>query len=329
MPNANGFVPHPAGLFLAGDVRANEQIGLTVMHTLFMREHNRIVTELMADNSNLRPEDTFQHARMLVIGEIQHITYTEFLPALLGEDALSPYDGYNRRLKPGIYNEFASAAYRLGHSMVNAELLRLDAAGDPIPEGHLSLRESFFTAPSVLKEEGDLDPILRGLAAQAHQQLDTKIVDDLRNFLFGAPGAGGFDLASLNIQRGRDHGLPSYNHMRAAMGLPKVTSFAEITSDPALQDALYHTYGTVNDIDLWVGGLAEDPMAGSQLGPLFHHIVVHQFTHLRDADRFWYEWSLSPEDLAYVKSRRLSDIIRDNTGIGAELQDDVFHLPAE
>ena len=327
LSNANGFVSDPTSLFLAGDVRANEQIGLTVMHTLFMREHNRLAAKLQRRYGG-DPELIFQTARRLVIAEIQMITYNEFLPALLGSEAIKPYRGYDSSINPSIYNEFSGAAYRLGHSMIGEDLLRLNKKGGEIRKGHLDLRGAFFTAPHYLKQERDIDPILRGLAGQAHQKIDVKIVSDLRNFLFGDPGAGGLDLAALNLQRGRDHGIGSYNDMRESMGLPRITSFAQITSDTELQQALYQTYGSVDDIDLWVGGLAEDPMTehGSQLGPLCHAMLVHQFTELRDGDRFWYQRDLTRFEKRLVRNTTLARVIRRNTGIGKELQANVFYV---
>ena len=286
LTNANGFVTDTTTLFLAGDVRVNEQVGLAVMHTLFVREHNRIAQELADANPTKNAEDIFQEARRMVIGKIQYITYNEWLPVLLGPGAIPGYSGYDDSLNPTIFNEFSVAAFRLGHSMLNEQLLRLDAAGNEIPDGNLDLAEAFFTAPTILQDEDDLDPVLRGLAAQRHQKIDVKIVSDVRNFLFGQPGDGGLDLASLNIQRGRDHGVPSYNAMREAMGLARRTAFDQITSDADLAAALSSTYGSIDEIDLWVGGLAEEPVAGSQLGPLFQAILVKQFTELRDGDRF-------------------------------------------
>ena len=91
------------------------------------------------------------------------------------------------------------------------------------------------------------------------QEIDRFMIDGVRNFLFGPPGAGGFDLASLNIQRGRDHGLPTYNQTRIDFGLAPATSFADISSDPDTQAALSAAYTSSDDVDIWVGGLAEDP----------------------------------------------------------------------
>jgi peroxidase len=152
------------------------------------------------------------------------------------------------------------------------------------------------------------------------------VVDDVRNFLFGAPGAGGFDLASLNIQRGRDHGLPAYNDAREEAGLARAADFADISSDPEVQARLAEAYGDPDAVDLWVGGLAEDPLPRSHLGPLFQRILVAQFEALRDGDRFWYRRSLDARALRDVESTRLSDVIRRNTPIRREIPDDVFHV---
>lgn len=198
--NANAFGVPDEALFLAGDIRANEQIGLTVMHTLWVREHNRIAAILEASSPDATGEEIFQAARRLVVAEIQIITFEEYLPALIGEDAISNYRGYDDDVNPGMFNEFSVAAYRFGHSLVNNQLLRLDANNDSIEEGPLSLRDAFFTAPSLLTTEESLEPVLRGQAQQLSQALDVKVSFELRNFLFGAPGAGGLDLVSLNIQ---------------------------------------------------------------------------------------------------------------------------------
>ena len=323
LPNAGGS---DATLFLAGDVRANEQVGLLALHTLFVREHNRIADEIRAANPGFDDEQIYQAARRLVIGELQVITYREFLPALLGPNALPPYRGYDARIDARIANEFAAASYRFGHSAVSPTLLRLGADGGPIGAGNLALRDAFFS-PQRLADEGGIDPLLRGLAAQACQAVDPYVVDDLRNFLFGPPGAGGFDLASLNIQRGRDHGLPSYNDVRETFGLPRARSLADVTSDPALRARLAAAYGDVDAIDLWVGGLAEDPRPGAMVGELIGVVLADQFTALRDGDRFWYARALSPAERARVEGTRLADVIRRNTGIGSELADDVFRVP--
>jgi hypothetical protein len=148
-------------------------------------------------------------------------------------------------------------------------------------------------------------------------------VDDVRNFLFGAPGQGGFDLASLNIQRGRDHGIADYNTVRVAYGLPRITGFEQITSDASVQSSLAATYGSVDNIDLWIGGLAEDHLPDSSVGATFTAIITDQFTRLRDGDRFWYQNSLSENQIRDIQNTSLADIIRLNTNL-TKLQENVF-----
>ena len=316
----------PADFFLAGDVRANEQAALAAMHTLFVREHNHWATQLAQADPTLSGEEIYQMARAIVGAEMQAITYNEFLPLLLGDDALSDYRGYQEDLDPSIANCFSTAAFRLGHSMLSGTLMRLDAEGQVIAEGNLPLRFAFFN-PAALIDEGGIDPLLRGLASQVCQRIDNQIIDDLRNFLFGAPGQGGFDLASLNIQRGRDHGLGSYNQTREAFGLVPAGNFADINSDPDVQANLAEVYTSVDDIDLWVGGLAESPVRGALVGPTLRAILADQYERLRDGDRFWYEAYLPPSLIDLVERQPLANIIRRNTGIGDELQDDVFRVP--
>ena len=323
LPNGGGPAPT---LFVAGDVRANEQVGLTSMHTLFVREHNRLARIIRRRSTELTDDQIYERARAWVGGMIQVITYNEFLPVLLGPDALKPYIGYDSGVNPGIANEFSTAAYRLGHSMLSPELLRLRKNGRPIPEGPLALRDAFFS-PWRITNEGGIAPLLRGLVHNRAQELDAYIIDDVRNFLFGQPGAGGFDLASLNLQRGRDHGIPGYNDVRLAYGLSPAITFGDITRNRDLQNRLEAAYGSMEKVDVWIGGLAEDHRRGAMVGELFYTILVNQFERLRDGDRFFYLNAFPNYQIKRLEETTLADIIRRNTNIGREIQDHVFLLP--
>jgi peroxidase len=325
-------------LFLAGDVRSNENIELTSMHTLFIREHNRLAEQIAAETPALTDEAIYQRARALVIAEIQAITYNEWLPALLGAGAIKSYRGYNANVNPGIANEFSTAAFRL-HSTINDDVEFFDNDGRSITfdytddygntttiDGEIALFDAFFNR-TMFKQTG-VDGILKYAASTHAEEIDNQLVDSLRNFLFGQPGQGGLDLASLNIQRGRDHGLADYNSVRAAYGLPRVTSFAQITSDAEVQATLKDLYGTVDNIDLWVGGLAEDHVRGSSLEPLFQKIIADQFQRLRDGDRFWYQRVFTGRQLPQIERTTLADIIERNTGVEG-LQNNVFFFRAE
>lgn len=308
--------------FVAGDVRANEQPILAALHTLFVREHNRLCDEFATAHPTWTDEQLYQHARRMNVGFIQAITFEEWLPAL-GID-LAPYTGYNGAMMPNIMNVFSAAAFRLGHTLINDQLRRIDLDGNERPT--LSLRDGFFK-PMLLREQGEIEALFLGMAAQRQQTFDTKVVGDLRNFLFGPPGAGGLDLVAININRGRERGLADYNTLRADMGLPRQTGFNDITSDPDVKVVLEVLYGTVDNIDPWVGMLAEDHVPGAAIGETVRAILTHQFTHLRDGDRFYYENDpdLSSAEIEAIRTTTLADLIRRNTE-ATQVQDAIFFI---
>ncbi len=318
--------PLPAGqLFAAGDIRANENIELTAIQVLFLREHNRVADGIAARHPGLSDEEVYQRARQWVGAELQAITYNEFLPALLGEDALRAYAGYRPSVSPGIANEFAHAAFRVGHTFLGDDVEFLNDAGEEVRE-EVPLSEAFFN-PGLVIETG-IEPILKYLATDKAREGDTVLVNGVRNLLFGPPGAGGTDLGALDIQRGRDHGLADYNTMRAAYGLKRVHSFAQITPDRVLQQKLRDLYGSVDDIDAFVGGLAERHAPGASVGPLFQRIIADQFQRLRDGDRFWYQRLYSGSELRELEGTTLSGIIRRNTTI-TNIQDEAFFFKVD
>ena len=109
--------------------------------------------------------------------------------------------------------------------------------------------------------------------------------------------------------------------------MARLDAITDITDDTTVSDNLTAAFGGINVIDPFVGGLAETPVTGSQLGELFQTIIIRQFTNLRDGDRFWWENELTAAEQAEVAGTTLADIIRANTGIGTEIQDDVFTVP--
>jgi peroxidase len=320
----NNLATDANGRILAGDVRAGENQALLSVQTLFAREHNRLVDELAERDPSLTADELYQAARTRVEAEVQAITYNEYLPILVGENALSEYQGFNSEVNPGISIEFATAVFRLGHSQVSPEIQRLLENGQTIEAGNITLREAFGASPAGVAANGGIDPILLGLGDGMSQELDNQIVDDLRSLQIDVPVNGITDLASLNIQRGRDLGLPTYNEMREALGLARAESFSDITSDPEVAARLEEAYGDVDLVDLWTGGLSEDDVNGGMVGETFAAVLIDQFERLRDGDPFWSQNSdLPPEELAALWSTTLSDIIERNTDIDT-MQDNAF-----
>lgn len=311
-------------MLVSGDNRVNVQPGLIALHTLWSREHNRICDELLQQpgNENMDDETLFNHARTLARAKWQKIVWNEFLPTVIGRaeyEKLGEYKGYNSSIEVGIFNEFGTAAFRFGHSQVGNIMPRLDENWTMIGNGHLSLRDAYFSPGRVIRE-GGIEPLIRGMMVQKAQEVDLKFSDSVRNFLFGT-NTMGLDLVAINIQRGRDHGLPDYNTVREGVGLPKRKSFAEITPDKMMQEKLQSVYSSVDDVDLWIGGLAEPHVDGGCVGETFAHIIALQYRVLRDGDRFWYEntdtalYQLKDRLNLPTKGTTMVDVLYRNTGI--------------
>ncbi|NER26642.1 MAG: DUF4114 domain-containing protein [Symploca sp. SIO1C4] len=299
--------------FLAGDTRVNENDNLASQHTLWMRNHNRLALELSRFHPEWTDEQIFQRARQINIAQFQNIVFYEWLPLMIG-DIVTPYRGYQPTASPEISDEFAAAGLRVGHTQVNNHINKINAEGDITTIPFLSAFSS-----AHIQESTDVDSILRGNSQIVAEDVDTNVVFDLRNALI--PGAIGFDIYAANQQRGRDRGLADYNQVRDSLGLPRVTSFAEITSEQLLANTLEELYLTVEDIDLLVGLFSEDAIAPSGAGETLQNLLWEQYERIRAADRFWFERSIrdggffTPEEIAEIQKVNLSNIIQLNTEI--------------
>jgi peroxidase len=307
--------------FAAGDVRAQENPDLTALQTLFVREHNYQVDQLHQEHPTWNGDKLYETAKAITAAEMANITYSEFLPHLLGPDAIPAYHGYDPSVNPTISEEFEGAAYRFGHSVVSGDINGISNSG--VTTSEQALADSFFESPAVFVANGGADGLLRHLASDTAQSLDTHIIEDLRSSLNDPPDAT--DLAAINIQRAHDLGLGTLNETRAALGLTPYTSFDQITSDATTAAALKQAYGTVDAVDLWTGGLAEDHTAGAAIGQTFGRIIGDQFTSLRDGDRLYFEnEGFDQQTLKDIESTSLSDIIQRDTLGTTAMQADAF-----
>lgn len=311
-------------LMVAGDIRANENIMLACLHNIFVREHNRLCDELKEEHPEWDDEQLYQYARKMVGGFIQNITFNEWLPATGIE--LPTYSGYNPNLDPSITNEFSAFAFRIGHTLVNSRVMRLDPeTGDVAPGGHLDLRNAFFN-PRQMAADG-LCMYIKGATKQRMQFFDRMVISDLRNFLFGPPGSGGMDLATTNIMRARERGIPDLNTIRENLGLPRYASFNEINSELETVEKLLEMYENVDAIDPWVGILAEEPVKGGVFGETTVEILLRQFLALRDGDRFYFQIDpvLSLEDKREILNTKLADVLMRNSCMDNMLENVMFY----
>ncbi|KAH7636454.1 hypothetical protein HUG17_10424 [Dermatophagoides farinae] len=327
--------------FLGGDARVNEQTGLTMIHALFVREHNRVAGELARLNPNWPDNTLYQEARRIVAAEIQHITYNEFLPIVLSPTVMKQFGllpktfdftyNYDPKINPNVLNEFAAAAYRF-HSLVQGTFRALDRNGQPTQVIRL---HEVFNNPLTLYNANAFEQFLNGFVTDAGQTWDHFFADSLTNHLFEERGSGfGMDLVALNIQRGRDHGLPGYNQYRRLCGLQPANSFNDLNRfmTAGAAETFSQMYQNVEDIDLFIGGVHEDPLPDALVGPTFACIVAEQFRRSKFGDRFWYEngklpHSFSKEQLMEIKKSSLASLICDNTDTIGRIQPIAFLRP--
>ena len=300
--------------FVAGDIRVNDQQALTALHTLFLREHNRIAKQLRMINRHWDGEKIFQETRKIVGGVMQKIVYEDYLPILLGSDSLPPYVGYKEDVSPSVFNAF-TLAYRFGHSMIRSKFDLLNANFDPVAQA-IRLRFLFFNS-TIVNIHG-VEPLLLGLVGNISEKVDTHLTKEITEHLFQRGNKHGENLAALNIQRSRDHGLPGYNAYREFCGIPAVASFQETLNeiqDPENRLILKQLYNNnPNLTELWVAGIAETPSNGSVLGPTLRCVVRLQSLRVRDGDRFFYlnEGIFTPFQVQEIKKASLSRIYCDN-----------------
>jgi peroxidase len=261
--------------FLEGDPRAEDNSILTSIHTVWLREHNRVARKLAELNSCWNRETVYQQARRIVIAEFQNIVFGEFLPALLGEklakrfELLPKKSGYftdhNSNLYPQIINEFATAAFRYGHTQLkytqHAASKTYDLS-EPQPISFYMFNSQYYKSA--------MDDIIRGnlvdYSYAPNAQTNKYLGDWMWSGLFQTDSHR-WSLPALNIQRGRDHGLPSYNKYRRLCGLNAAHSFEEFYNIPASVIAkLKATYASPNDVDLFTGLFSELPIEGAMVG---------------------------------------------------------------
>jgi Ca2+-binding RTX toxin-like protein len=406
--------------YITGDGRGNENIGLTAVHFVFHAEHNRLVEHIkevvLASNdptfiaewlvpgantgdgiqaSEWNGERLFQAARFGTEMQYQHLVFEEFARKVQPQVDLffAPTQVYDTTLNPAIVAEFAHVVYRFGHSMLTETIDRFDpnfnvvGDGNPNEEGNqqtgliaafLNPLEFAASGPNQMEAAG---AIVRGMTRQLGNEIDEFVTEALRNNLLGLP----LDLATINMTRARDTGVPGLNGARrefyAMTGdsqLKPYTSWVDLAANLKHEAsvinfiAAYGTHATilaattlvdkraaamalvlggdgtptdrldflnstgawanqangktitgVDDIDLWIGGLAERQMPfGGLLGSTFNFVFETQMEKLQDGDRFYYlERTAGMNFLSELENNSFAKMIMANT--------DAKHLPAD
>ncbi|PIC45219.1 hypothetical protein B9Z55_005312 [Caenorhabditis nigoni] len=337
MFNGNAFLPFDQNkcrnraqcsvIFTAGDSRVNLFVGLSAWHTIFTKEHNRLVTAFKRLNPHWDGERLYQEARKVVGAQVQAIVYREWLPKVLGASfatVVGDYRGYDSDVDSTVANEFTSAAFRFGHGMIQEFYQRLDTSFRNISFGALAFQKGTLHS-DVLVNEGGVDPLIRGMFSQnvkRPQRVTTTVTENM----FGST-----DLSTINIQRGRDHGHPAYVKYRELCGMGSAFNFEHLSREilnTGTRNKLQEIYGSVDKIDLWVGALLEDPIIRGLVGPTVACIIGPQFKRTRDGDRFYYEnpGIFSRRQLVEIRKSSLSRIICDNTNTISTIPREAFRV---
>ncbi len=390
--------------FVTGDGRGNENVGLTAVHHVFHSEHNRVVGDVKALVDSL--EDTafrnewklaggadgwhgerlFQAARLVTEMQYQHLVFEEFARKISPAIDVLPLNesGYNPTLDPAITAEFAHVVYRFGHSMLTEDVPRTLANGQ---SADLSLFDAFlnpvaFTNDGTLTAAQAAGAVVRGNIREVGNEIDEFVTDALRNRLVGLP----LDLATLNLARARDTGVPGLNAARRQLfaasddgNLEPYTSWADFGASLRNPESLVNfvaAYGThpvlegadtldakraaarllvdggagapadreafmagdgawsdptsvgLEEVELWVGGLAEKPgLFGSMLGSTFNAVFETQLENLQFGDRFYYLSRLNGTNLlSQLENNSFGALISRNTD-AKDLPFDVFATP--
>ena len=384
-----------AAHFVAGDGRINENIGLTAVHHVFHAEHNRLVgniqelltaqgqTVLDQWQTTAGPagwdygERLFQAARFVTEMEYQHLAFEEFARKV--QPMVNVFAGYDTSIDAAISAEFAHAVYRFGHSMLTETVARRSATGTP---DDIPLLDAFLNPPAFYEDGRTPDQavgdIARGMTDQVGNEIDEFVTEALRNNLLGLP----LDLATLNMARARETGVPTLNEARrkffaltngnsalapyenwidfglglrhhaslvnfvAAYGthpaIVGATTLAEkrriaalvVAGDPNNPDTpagsveFMQGTGGLEDVDLWVGGLAEKQAPfGGLLGSTFNFIFETEMEDLQDGDRFYYlSRTAGLNLLVQLEGNSFAELISRNSD-AENLPADVFSRP--
>jgi len=322
--NVNPYHKAPHTLLLGGDDRVNLMPGTIALATAFARRHNALLPTLISsaavraaveqttgtwgathgrDGIPARPDDLlFAVTQAVVRAEYQAIAWYEWLPAMIGPAAFArmpPYRGFNESVDPAISCEAAASALAVWLSQLGGAVARMAPDGTSLPA--LQLRDAWF-APHRVTLGGGVDALLRGAAAAVSQEVDVLFHDAVRNDFVGW-NVQGLDFAALQLQRGRDMGVPPYVTVVAAQGRTPPANMTELVALARLparvaarvQGRLEEVYGhAVEQVDLLVGALLEAHLPGGAVGATMAGLLVDAMVRLRDGDRYWFENPQSP-----------------------------------
>ncbi|XP_058126857.1 peroxidase-like [Anopheles ziemanni] len=329
--------------YLTGDGRANQSPHLAMLQVTFVREHNRIARRLKTLNPTWDDEKLFQVARRINIAQYQHIVYYEWLPGLLGQNYMLNVglqyqttgfsNDYNPNVNPSVINSHTTAAFRFFHSSIQGILKFYEESRKSLTKVDIN---DHTNNPTILEQTSDRYPdLLRGMTTQPMGLNDISLDPATKHFLFRFNNMFGIDLKALDIQRGRDHGLPGYNDFANYCYKTRATNWDDFKLSllPGAAQLLSIYYNSVDDLDLSVGLAFEKKIDGTQTGMLMRCILTEQFLRTRRGDRYFYEngqaaIGFTAVQLREIRKANIARILCDTSADVQQMQPAGFLLPS-
>lgn len=281
--NLRNVLPVDNRTYFSGDDRVNQTPFYAIWNSIFLRNHNHLADKLAVMNRHWDEERLFQEARKINIAVYQKIVYDEWLQIFLGKSFHN--ETYDETVDSSTLNEFSSGSFRFLHSFINSDFELVDESND-ITSMNVS---DTILKPQIL--ENSYDSVLRGLLKQKMNLLGYS--SEILNKMFKNKNGLGLDLLSIDIVRGRDHGVPAYHKFRKMCNMKtNIKVFNDLSPEipPRGIIELRQTYKSVYDIDLIVGGALESiqESATGFFGPTFQCIISEQFLRFKTGDRHFY-----------------------------------------
>ncbi|XP_061451047.1 dual oxidase 2 [Rhineura floridana] len=326
----------PQRIFDFGNAKGNANLFLQATSIVWFRYHNYLAEKLAQEKPGWSDEDLFQHVRKKVIAVYQNIVLYEWLPAFVGNNGITTYQGYKQHVDARISPEFVVVSALFLGTMVPAGVYMRNKSCDcsntncgfrkvTSTDGSLSpalrLCNSYWNRENPnLQNAEDVDDLLLGMASQIAEEEDNIVVDDLQDYWYGTLKYSRMDFVASWILRGRDLGLSTYNKTREFFNLPPGEDWLDISQNETLVNMYNNDIGHV---ELLLGGLLEPN------GTLFRAIIEDQFLRLRDGDRFWFENDknglFSSDEIEDIKNISFRDVLDNVTyADSTNMQNNVF-----
>uniref|UniRef100_A0A336MW58 CSON005035 protein n=1 Tax=Culicoides sonorensis TaxID=179676 RepID=A0A336MW58_CULSO len=321
--------------YISGDPRVNSNPYSMALHTIFLRSHNKIASDLGQRHPQWNDDELFHMSRLLNTIIYQRIIYEEWAPIVLGKESaerilLSTYtqDGNE------VSNEFATVGIRFYNTMFPGNLLLTEELSNNIDVNNRSIQMELFKLQDVQYRghvnRQSVTKIMTAVTSQHAMALDTSYVEDLSNQLYQTTykegETFGSDSLALDIQRSRDHGLQSYIKYLSACKNTEIHSWSDLITvmKPKDINILMQIYQSVSDIDLIVGALSEIPLPGALLGPTMQCIIEEQLINTKVHDPSFYKNVIDDIGIQGVGSDTLSAKLLCGTTLMDHVQRNIF-----